>query len=101
VAISITGVMRTTVGDQAIVHANIKLIAIQLKEMVLKSYARFTTRPTNHPLYPAIQAMAKCSVCRHKTALHLHVESGGLRQMAMETIMATRAPPGTTSPHQF
>ena len=61
-AISITGAMRTTAGNKATVHANIKPIAIQLKETVLKSYARFTTRPTNHPLYPAIQRTARCPV---------------------------------------
>jgi len=101
VAISITGAMRTTASDEATVHANIKLIAIQLNETVLKSYARFTTRPTNHPLYPAIQRTARHPVQRHKTALHHHAESSSFNQSAMEKIVTTRAPPGTTSPHTF
>ena len=100
-ALSIIGAMRTTAGDEAIVHANIKPIVIQLKETVLKSYARFTTRPSSHPLYLAIQKTTKHLVKRHKTALHLHAKSSKFKLTAMETITATRAPLGTTSPHTF
>jgi len=100
-AIAITGAMGTTAGDIAIVHANIKPIAIQLGETILKSYARYTTRPTNHPLYPAIRKTAKRMVQRHKTALHLHAEASTIGNLEMETITATRAQPGSTSPHRF
>ena len=58
-AIAITGAMRTTAGDTAIIHANIKPIVIHLKETVLKSYARFSTRPETHLLHSAIQKTAK------------------------------------------
>jgi len=81
--------MKTTAGDAAIVHANVKPIAIHLKEVVLKSYARFTTRPNNHPLYPAIRKTAKRMVQRHKTALHLHAESSIVKHLEVETITAT------------
>jgi len=93
--------MRTLAGDEAIVHANIKPIPIQLKETVLKSYARFTTRPTNHPLYLAIRRTARRPIRRHKTALHLHAESSNIKQAVTETITATRAPPSTSSSHTF
>jgi hypothetical protein len=61
-AISITSAMRTTAGNVATVHANTKPIGLQLKETGLKAYARFKTRPSNHPLYTAIQKTAKRSV---------------------------------------
>jgi hypothetical protein len=88
-AISIIGAMRTTAGDEATVHANIKPIAIQLRETALKTYARFMTRPASHPLYPAIRKTANRSVRRHRTALHNHVESSKLKRATMETIMVT------------
>src|SRR5260221_11358094 len=100
-AISIIRAMRTTAGDEAIVHANVKPIALQLKEFGLKSYARFTTRPTSHPLHQAIQTTSRQPVQQHKTALHLLEKSNNPRQSVMETITATRAPPSTTSPHSY
>ena len=98
-AISIIRAMRTTASNEA--TANINPIAIQLKETILRSYTRFTTKPTNHPLYPAIQRMARHPVQRHKMALHLHTESSHFNDSATEKIVATRAPPGTNSPHTF
>ena len=89
------------VGDVAIIHVNIKPIAIQLKETILKSYMRYTTRPTTHPLYPAIQKTAKCTIQRHKMALHLHAETSIVKHSEVETITATRPQPGSTSPHNF
>jgi hypothetical protein len=93
--------MRTTAGDTTTAHANIKPIELQLRETGQKAYAQFQTRPTNHPLYPAIQRTAKRSVLRHKTAIHLLAESSNTNQTPMETIAATRTHPGEANPHTF
>jgi hypothetical protein len=57
-AISITGAMLTTAGDAAIVHANIKPIALQLKETGLKNYARLASRPA-YSTTPSAQRLPK------------------------------------------
>jgi len=75
------------------VHANIKPIALQLKETGLKTYARYTSRPTSHPLYKSIQKTAKCSVLHHRTALHQLVEASNFKVGKIEMINTTRALP--------
>ena len=92
-AIAITGALRTTAGDVATVHANIKPIALQLKETGLKTYARYASRPTSHPLYKSIQKTAKRSVLHHRTALHQLAEASNFKVGETETIDTTRAPP--------
>ena len=100
-AIAITGAMRTTAGDVATVHANIKPIALQLKETGLKTYARYASRPTSHPLYKSIQKTAKRSVLRHRTALHQLAEASNFKVGEIETIDTTRALPSKATPHNY
>jgi hypothetical protein len=100
-AISIIGTMRTTAGDTSIVHANMRPIAQQLKRISLKAYARLTTRPRNHPLYPAILKTSSHPVQHHKTSLQRLASLNNLEPQDVEQIPPTRAHPSTTSPHIF
>jgi len=84
VAIAITGMLRTTAGDVATVHMNIKPIALQLKETGLKTYTRYASRPT----------------C-HRTALHQLVEASNFKVGEIKTIDTTRAPPSKATPHNY
>ena len=93
--------MRTTAGDVATVHANIKPIALQLKETGLKTYARYASRPTSHPLYKAIQKTAKRLVLCHRTALHQLAEVSNFKVGEIKTIDSTRAPPSKATPHNY
>jgi len=77
-------------------HAIIKPISLQLREAELKTYARFCTRPDNHPLYKA-----KRSVQRHNTSLHLLETASNFKAGDIETIASTRAPPSPATRHTY
>ena len=100
-AISITGAMRTTAGDSAIVHANIKPIALQLKESAQKAYARLATRPNSHPLTPALKKTHKKPVLRHRSALHRLATACTFDFPNVEKVTPARARPHTSSPYTF
>ena len=73
-------------GNAAIVHANIKPIALQLNQASLGAYARLTTCPKDHPLQPAIERTAKCPVRRHRTALQALATGSSINPLKMEMV---------------
>ena len=100
-AIAITGAMRTTAGDAAIVHAGITPIALQLEQSGLITYARLATRPDNHPIRPAIRRTHRTPVLHHRTALHRLAAASSFNPNNMERITPTRAHPSFNYPHEL
>ena len=99
-AIAITGAMRTVAGDAAIVHANIKPIALQLRENGLKSYARILTRPASHPLHHATVKTARRPVKNHRTALHRLAADSAVVPTNIEKILTANVGPNERSPYE-
>src|SRR5258706_2347344 len=95
-AISITGAMRTLLGDATIVHANLVPLSILLKEASLKGYARIATRPTTHPISPLVRRTTKNQIKKHQSSLHHLANMAKFKPGEMEKMNATRQRPGTT-----
>src|SRR5258706_13732327 len=89
VAISITGSLRTSPRDALIVHANLTLIGMQLKEICLKTYARLATQPENHPIANTICRTVRTQVKMHQTSLHHLAKSSKFNLDKMEKIKPT------------
>lgn len=86
VAISITGAMRTALGDTAIVHANITPIGLQLREFSAKAYLCLASQPSSHPVSKFIARTHKLQVTRHWTALYHLAKVTNIDPNALETV---------------
>ena len=93
-AISITGGLHTSPGDTLIVHANLVLIKVQLKEICLKTYACLSTCATTHPIANALHCTAKTQVKTHCTTLHHLAKSSDFNPANIEKIRPTCLHPG-------
>ena len=89
-AISITGALRTSPGDTLVVHANITLIGVLLKETCLKTYAQLATRPATHPIATALHRTAKFQRKTHHTSLHHLAKTSKINPGKIEKIGPTR-----------
>ena len=93
-AISITGGLHTSPGDTLIVHSNLVLIKVQLKEICLKTYACLSTCATTHLIANALHCTAKTQVKTHHTALHHLAKSSDFNPANIEKIRPTCLCPG-------
>ena len=93
----ITGALRSTPTDSMEAHLDLPPFHLLVDRMIIREASRLCTLPPTHPLYAHVKRAAKW-VKRHRSPLHEILAAYDLRPTEIETIAATRYPPGWRAP---
>ena len=93
----ITGALRSTPTDSMEAHLNIPPFHLLVDRMIMRDATPLCTLPPSHPLHPHVKRAARW-VKRHRSPLHEILAAYSLQPTEIETIAATRHPPGWRAP---
>ena len=88
--ITMLGAMRTTAGDVLNAHAFLPPPHFLFRKALIRSATRLVTLPECHPLHKPVQKAIKRQVKRHRSPLHLLLDTTGVRPKRYETILTAR-----------
>ena len=90
---AVTGGLRTTPTDVLDMHAHLLPIHLEIDKICHRAATRIATLPPDHPLYKPARKCANHNVKRHKSPLHILMQTYNVRPQDTESIKpATRNP---------
>ncbi len=99
--LAVTGGLRTTPTDVLDTHAFILPIHLEIDKHCHRAATRIATLPPAHPLYKPARRCANRKVKRHKSPLHLLMQTYGIRPNDIENIRATPRNPALSHKRPF